>query len=272
MKKKNIIITIVVLLVIAIISVLYFVLVKPLNDAKSAYNNAVFSIETKNIELEDAISKLQALTNSENKPIDETLIDSANKVIKEAEQNKVLVENMPSSINEIKAKTEELKNTTVDYTTYFQEMTELTTNLSNSIEAYKKFMNPTSEYIISKLANVDDIKNSEAVTEDNDPNGQLNKPGGYTSDVYFESKNVNLSKVYGVSLMEKGTQAGGSIEVYANEEDANKRNIYLASFDGTILSSGSHRVLGTTVIRTSDKLTVTQQKDLEAKIIEAMSK
>lgn len=36
--------------------------------------------------------------------------------------------------------------------------------------------------------------------------------------------------------------------------------------------SGSHKVVGTCIIRTSDSLTATQQKELEAAIIEALTK
>ena len=118
---------------------------------------------------------------------------------------------------------------------------------------------------------IDEIKYVKAVTEDNDPNGQLNKPGGYTATVYFESSNVDQNEVYGTDLIEKGTDAGGAIEVYATEEDAHKRNDYLATFDGTVLASGSHRVVGTVVIRTSDELTASKQKALEAKIISALA-
>lgn len=60
-----------------------------------------------------------------------------------------------------------------------------------------------------------------------------------------------------------GTLAGGCIEVYESAEDAEKRNSYLASFDGSgFLSSGYHEVLGTIVIRTSDKLIASRQKAL----------
>jgi len=72
-------------------------------------------------------------------------------------------------------------------------------------------------------------------------------------------------------LIDKGTDAGGEIEVYANEEDAIKRNDYLAAFDGGILSSRSHRVVGTVVIRISDELTASQQKALEEKVLNALS-
>ena len=128
----------------------------------------------------------------------------------------------------------------------------------------------TSTNIIKCLQKVPCIIEIEAVTEDNDPIGQLNKPGGYTALVYFSYALVDQQEVYGDDLIDKGTDAGGCIEVYTTEKDANKRNEYLAAFDGGVLSSGSHKVVGTCVIRTSDELTISQQQLLESNIIFAL--
>ena len=272
MKKKSlIIIAIIALLIIIFLGLIYILKLKPLNEAKKEYNDAYVIINNKNKQLDSEISQLQNIIDSGEKPIDEALIDLSKEAIKEAQKNKFLLGEMPKSVKDIKNKTEELKNSKVDYSSDISKMQDAGKKLTESITAYKKFIKPTAEYIISKLANVDEIKNSKAVTEDNDPNGKLNKSGGYTATVYFESSNVDPNEVEGKDVIEKGTDGGGSIEVYANEDDANKRRDYLASFDGTILSNGSHRVIGTTLIRTSDKLTATQQKNLEKKIIEAMS-
>ena len=51
-----------------------------------------------------------------------------------------------------------------------------------------------------------------------------------------------------------------------------KRNDYLAGFDGGIFASGSHKVIGTVLIRTSDHLTASQQEELETAIVEALTK
>jgi hypothetical protein len=130
---------------------------------------------------------------------------------------------------------------------------------------------PSEVYVIECLQKVPCIIDIEAVTEDNDPIGQLNKPGGYTALVYFSYELVNQEEVYGDDLIDKGTDAGGSIEVYRTKDDANKRNDYLATFDGTVLASGSHKVIGTVVVRTSDELTASQQNLLEANIIAALN-
>ena len=69
-----------------------------------------------------------------------------------------------------------------------------------------------------------------------------------------------------------GTDGGGAVAVYANAGDANKRNDYLSVFDGTILSSGSHDVVGTCVVRTSHLLTASQQKTFEGEIADSLTK
>ena len=100
----------------------------------------------------------------------------------------------------------------------------------------------------------------------------LNKPGGYTSTVYFAYNKVeDPYHVLDGTIVDNGTSGGGGIEVYATEEDALKREEYLASFDGSVLASCSHTVVGTVLVRTSDELTASQQKELEAKIVENLT-
>ncbi|CAD0144417.1 protein of unknown function [Streptococcus thermophilus] len=86
----------------------------------------------------------------------------------------------------------------------------------------------------------------------------MNKPGGYTSAIYFTDSEVQ-DQIDGSDIIAKGTDAGGQIEVYKSPEEAQKRNTYLSAFDGAgLFNSGSHEVCGTCVIRTSSKLTATQ--------------
>lgn len=144
--------------------------------------------------------------------------------------------------------------------------------MTDSVAQVKLVTNPSEAFVIERLQGVEGIQDISAVTEENDPNGQLGKDGGYTATVYFTSPMVDQSKVFGNSVIEKGTDGGGAIEVYANPSDANKRKDYLASFDGSVLSSGSHEVVGTVLVRTSNKLTASQQDQLESAIIEALTK
>lgn len=134
----------------------------------------------------------------------------------------------------------------------------------------KLLIAPTEEYIIQCLEKVPGITEIEAVKESTDPMKNLNKPGWYTAHVYFSYSLINQEEVYGKNLIDKGTNAGGSVEVYQTKSDAKKRNEYLAMFDGGALSSGSHIVVGTVVVRTSDELTASQQIFLENNIIFAL--
>ncbi len=139
-----------------------------------------------------------------------------------------------------------------------------------SVSIQEQISQPSESFVIAKLYTIEEIDGVQAATEDNDPNGQLNKAKGYTAAVFFSVPTIDSNLLYGDSVLEHGTDGGGCIEVYTCVEDAENRNAYLSSFDGTVFSSGSHTVLGTMVIRTSNNLTATQQAELEAKIIEAM--
>ena len=131
------------------------------------------------------------------------------------------------------------------------------------------------------------------VTENNDPNGKLNKKGGYTGAVYFRLKQVDqkvesdATKEFGEDFVnseywsniyddynnscEAGTSGGGQIEIYSNVSDAQKRNEYLSKLDG-FLSGGYHIVNKNLVIRISDELTANQQKEVANKINELLNK
>ncbi|MCI0129695.1 hypothetical protein [Vagococcus sp. CY53-2] len=61
------------------------------------------------------------------------------------------------------------------------------------------------------------------------------------------------------------------MEVYKIVEEATKRNDYLTGFDGGILSAGGYTVVGTVIIRTSDEMTATNQKELENEIINKLT-
>lgn len=128
--------------------------------------------------------------------------------------------------------------------------------------------NPSAEEVKEAISAIDSITEIGIVTEENDPNGQLGKQGGYTGCIYFVDSNA--PEIEGTDTIEKGTDGGGCIEIYSNSSDAKKRNDYLAELDGGIFSSGSHCVLGTLVIRTSNELTASKQKALEQAIIDVL--
>ena len=143
-----------------------------------------------------------------------------------------------------------------------------TSDFSDAIgDSPEAAVSPSESYIIESLNQSEFILEVEAVTESNDPNGKLNTDGGYTACVFFSSTLIEQSDFSEESVVAKGTSCGGCIEVYSNEEDATARNEYLAQFDGGILDSGSHTVIGTIVIRTSEKLTKEQQTELTRNLV-----
>lgn len=135
----------------------------------------------------------------------------------------------------------------------------------------KQITNPSEEWVIERLRKVGGVVGTQAVTSGNDPNELLGKEGGYTSCVYFTVKDIQPSSIKGNSIVEKGTDAGGAIEVYSTLEHALNRCDYLSQFDGTLLYSGAYAVIGTMVVRTSYILDNARQVELTNGIVEAMT-
>lgn len=276
----------------------------PRYDSVAADFDAVISdMNTATQKLDDVIVSAQNIIDSNEPPYDEATLTHLENAIKKAEESKKEVPSPPEKVTEIsttendkksktkdiEAKTDDIisemklfekriqdleKETTklasepLDYSSTITDIQEKQKVFENSILVLKQITNPSEDFIIQRLKKISSIMDIQAVTEDNDPNGHLNKQGGYTASVYFSSSLVDQSDVYGTDTVDKGTDCGGCIEVYTTTSDAEKREVYLSSYDGTILDSGSHNVLGTILIRTSSKLTATQQKNLEKEIIE----
>ena len=131
--------------------------------------------------------------------------------------------------------------------------------------------NPEQLWVIAKLGTVEDVEAIEAVTAENDPNGLLGNPGGYTSCIYFTTTMMDSTGVAGDGPVAKGVDGGGAIEVYATSDAARARCDYLDEFEGTILYSGSYALIGTMVVRTSCLLADDAQYVLTDEIITAMT-
>lgn len=242
---------------------------KAMIEAIDAFNSATKIAAQKNSKLDEAVSESEKIVAAGEPVLDTTLVPQLETAISDAKAAKRSIMEMPSTEDEITAATQQLND--IDYSNVLSNLADKKTALEKSIKQYALVDAPSESYVIECLKHVENIVDISAVTEDNDPNGNLNKAGGYTAQVYFSSNLINQDDVYGTSLIEKGTDAGGSIEVYSTVEDAEKRNKYLASFDGGIFASGSHTVIGTVIVRTSDELTASQQKAMEQDIIAALT-
>lgn len=243
---------------------------KEMIKALDSFEIAKDTAEQKNSELDTAISQAEELIATGEPALDNTLVPSLETAISEAKAAKKTIPEIPVAIEDIKRETVTLD--AIEYSDVLSNLSDKKSALEKSIRQYALVDAPSEAYIIDCLKNVENIIDISAVTEENDPNGRLNKAGGYTAQVYFSSDLVNQAEVYGTSLIDKGTDAGGSIEVYTNVEDALNRDAYLANFDGGILSPGSHTVVGTVIVRISDELTASQQKEMEENIIAELTK
>lgn len=260
--KLIVLVIVIIAIIVAGICFWYFQIKKPHDTAVSKFNVAAEQVNIANDELDNTISSAQAVLNSGEPAYDEAVINAITVAISEAEQEKRIIPALPDKTSDIKTATEKLV-LPLDYTSAISNINEKKDALENSIKQMTQITNPSEEFVILRLQNIDNISACQAVTEEHDPNGNLNKQGGYTAAVYFSSPLINQDEVYGNDIIDKGTDCGGCIEVYPTAIDAENRNTYLSSFDGAgILNSGSHTILGTIIIRTSSKLTATQQNEL----------
>lgn len=261
MKKKKTLLGLIAAIAIIVIGICvwYFQVKKPHDLAETKFNAAVKEVEAKNTELTSAMNDAQKILDKKEAVYDNTTKEVFITALSDAKAAQRKIPDLPKKTADINAETKKLSEP-LDYSSVINAISEKQTAYQNSVLQMKQITNPNEDFVIQRLKGIPNISGYQAVTEDHDPNGNLNKQGGYTSTVYFSTPLIDQSSVYGNDIVDKGTECGGAIEVYASEEDAEKRDSYLASFDGAgMLNSGSHKVLGTIVIRTSTKLTATQQ-------------
>lgn len=162
----------------------------------------------------------------------------------------------------------------MDYSVVLSELEEGIDLYKKSVQSMNQVTAPSDEFIISRLQMVDTIEDIAAVTAEHDPNGMLNTQGGYIGCIYFIDSHVSNENLHvekdSNAVIDIGTIGGGCVEVYSNVEDAENRDILLASYDGTVYYTGSHCIIGTCVIRASKELTDAQQKELTNAIIEKL--
>lgn len=229
-------------------------------EAVSSFQVAVQTARDENSKIDDACKAAQELLSSGKTPYDESTITQLQIAVSSLREMKKEIVDMPQSTIEINAASEILSVTT-DLSSKIDDLNNAQKAMEDSIQQFSQVTNPTGDFIILRLSQVEGIGEIQGVTEEQDPNGMLNKQGGYTSATYFSS--IILG---GKKPISDGTDGGGCIEVFATTAEAETRNSYLAVFDGTGFASGSHIILGTLIIRTSNYLTATQQKELTAAI------
>ena len=243
----------VIICVTAIVAVLYFFLINPAIAATHDYNEAVDAFNEMSVGYDEALS-LVCVDNIEG------ISASAGKLEKESEEIQDVIKTVCHGNT-----ADKIKN---DTSTIYK----LIDSMEADLQIVAQIANPSSDWVESKLKNISSIKEIEAVTENNDPNKMLGKEGGYTSCIYFTISDIDSDSVEGDTVVAKGTDAGGAIEVFSSVEDAEARCEYLAGFDNTLLYSGSYAIVGTMVIRTSYRLDGENQLNLTNEITQEFTK
>lgn len=273
--------------------------VEEFNAKASDYNAVAAQINEKNNELQGIINGAQDVINKGEEPFDENTLTDLKTAMSDATTAKVgdaeiletlekmsVSEDMKSKeLKEIEEKAvaeiENVKAMSVPSTPEVPDYTEVTDTLQekqkayeNSIQGLKQVTAPTDEFVMERLQRIETITEMDAVSPDHDPNGQLNKQGGYIGCIYFEDTQVDRSRLYiedgKDNVIDIGTDGGGAIEIFKTVEEATQRDTYLGSFDGGMFASGSHYIVGTCLVRTSNELNGTQQLELTDQIRQAL--
>lgn len=237
-------------------------------EALEAYNSAYAELSKNNASLEEAISAGETTANASLPVMDDTLYDTLAEAISAAKNALVPLAEGGETPETTLAAAKAMAG--VDYSGMEQAILDVCAQIESSNQLYALVDAPSDERVIVCLSQVEGILQCVAVTEETDSNNNLNKAGSYIGRIIFAYDPVTRSAISDSALLNKGTDAGGSIEVFRNQADAEKRDSYLAVFDGTILDSGSHVVVGTVVVRTSSKLTASQQLELQTAITQAL--
>ena len=277
----------------------YNTAVEAYNEKITEFNEAASKVNEKNAMLQNLLDTTQEVINKGEPPFDENTLTELKSAMSEAAGAKksdvdevepidlLLIDEEAKSkeLKELEEKAiaaeEDIKNRVVpevpeipDYSDVYNALQDKKTAYENSIQGMKQVTSPTDEFVMERLQRIETITRMDAVSEDHDPNGQLNKQGGYIGCVYFEDTQVDRSQLYiedgKDNVIDVGTKGGGAVEIFRTAEEAKQRDTYLGAFDGGMLASGSHYVVGTCLVRTSSELTGTQQLELTEKITEAL--
>lgn len=274
--------------------------VKTYNEQAGDYITAAQATVDANKELNDVMTGAQEVINKGEEPFDEETLTNLKTAMSTASDKQVADPELLPVYEEVtvdeSASKEDLKAVkekaeadikaiqevvipeeipeVPDYSEDITAITESQKAYEDSIQGLKQIKAPTDDFVMDRLKNIETIADMAPVTEDHDPNGQLNKQGGYIGCIYFKDTQVDRSKLYieKDNVIDIGTDGGGAIEIYTTKEEATSRSDYLGTFDSTGFASGSHYVYGTIVIRTSNYLTGTQQKELTQKILNELIK
>ena len=141
--------------------------------------------------------------------------------------------------------------------------------IDENIIIANKIINPSVEYVVKSLRKVTNISDIEVVSDEDKKSDLFYYDGMFKDCAYFTSKLVK-GIIDGQTPVEKGTDAGGCVEIYETVEKAHERYDYLMGFDNTIYYSGQFITVGTMIVRTSYLLSDEENNELVNEIIDAL--
>jgi hypothetical protein len=137
---------------------------------------------------------------------------------------------------------------------------------TSSAAAQPSVANPNAAAVLQKLQAAGlPITDSVVITEDNDPNNLIGRPGQYTSKVVFadERTDVPLDKAA------PDNDSGGSVEVFADAAAAKTRSDYiqktLAAL-GPVAGTEYHYLTGSALVRVAGALPPSEAAQYETAV------
>lgn len=274
-------------------------------EAQQAFRASAEALLARNARLESAIAKVQDLVDTNPSGASDKVLAKARSAIKTAQKAEHHVPDVALSSAAVQGQATAMNNVTYEtqmdkllasmdqlqegarqqweqdnpssatsaesVTVQSEQSTSSSASASSSSSSASTETILTAKQVAQRIKRVKHVSSTKAATKKNDPNGLLGKKNGYTAAVFFTSDLVDHDDVYGTGILTEGTDGGGCIEVYATKKKAQARNKYLAKFDGKKISSGSHKVVGTCVVRTSSLLSSSQQKALTRQLTKALT-
>ena len=122
----------------------------------------------------------------------------------------------------------------------------------------------SAEVVAALAEHVPTITLTTAFTEDNDPNKQLGRPGGYIGKAAFADSRVPTADR---NEDKAATDNGGGVEIFTTAGDAQARSEYIAAAlkgGGGMLGTEYLYVSGPALLRVSGNLTPTMAREYEA--------
>lgn len=236
--------------------------------AVAEFEAAAVQADMHNEELRSAIDSAQAVLDLEKDAYGDDAKNNLQAAIAQAQAALITIPDMPSSTEEIRAVAESMKS--VDFSHHVSTLEVKRLSFENAIKQLEQITAPAEDFIIERLKLVSTIIDTAAATADADPDGMLGQDGGYRSAVFFSDSRVDQEALsrqgrYTNEILDKGTDAGGTVEVFDSVEAATERSRQLdeiALGQTAQAGTGKHHVLQTIVIRTSALLTEAQHNDL----------